>query len=379
MASVSDFIELAPNEIIVKEYRSFKMKKPQNAIVNIAATNMRLILYGQSSRGRKSGRPTLTQEIRIEDIRGVEIYEKEKPNLLLIILGLFFLASAALLYINRLPSVYRILENILGNGSHGIIITMILGLALLGSAFIFRNREFDILVKGNSSNLNTGMFSEKTVFKEGIDSPRILRELGSIVIKIQKDRERLKNELNAKAAPRAPPYYEMSRKEFGVEDLIEDKKKESLFDDDHIPRSRPEKTYQPRPAAERMTASVPEAKPEEAPVISAENNETIEHAQAVDTPETVPAGDARVVPGPAEEVPAEETEIHAETNHTEETEEIKAEEKIPETVSAEKKTGKNLIEDYYERRREKINVDDILETMQMIENPTSKKKDDFLF
>ncbi len=33
----------------------------------------------------------------------------------------------------------------------------------------------------------------------------------------------------------------------------------------------------------------------------------------------------------------------------------------------------------YDRGREKINVDDILETMQMIENPTSKKKDDFLF
>ncbi|MBN1431712.1 MAG: hypothetical protein JW931_02960 [Methanomicrobiaceae archaeon] len=316
MASVSDFIELAPDEIIVKEYRSFRMKKPQNATVNIAATNMRLILYGQSSRGRKSGRPTLTQEIRIEDIRGVEIYEKEKPSLMLAIIGLFFLASGAILAANRAPSVYRVIEGILGNGSYGIIIAGILGIIFLASAFIIRNMEFEILVKGNSSNLNTGMFSEKTVFKEGIDSPRILRELGSIIIKIQKEKERPREKAVLKGDQEYRPIQPISRKEFSVEDVSEEEEQKSPFEE--------------------------------------ECHEESESETVAETEEDRETGVQE-----AEDVEHEEDELHSE--HDEDTKE-----EYPD------------LEDY-DRGREKINVDDILETMQMIENPTSKKKDDFLF
>lgn len=339
MASVSDFIELAPNENIVKEYRSFRMKKPQNAIVNIAATNMRLILYGQSSRGRKSGRPTLTQEIRIEDIRGVEIYEKERPNIILAVFGLFFLASAALLTTDHLPSVYRILENILGDGSYGTLIAGVLGIILFASAFLFRNREFDILVKGNSSNLNTGMFSEKTVFKEGIDSPRILRELGSIIIQIQKEREKPKQNSTARQEQRSPLFNERPRKEFSVEDLTEERERESIFEDDYIPETRPRPKHEPEP----VTEPIPEQEAEE---------ESVEFAG----------------------------EENSEPEKTEE-EDGKKDEEIKEDIQkTDKSSGKEIIEEYYDRRREKINVDDILETMQMIDNPTSKKKgDDYLF
>ena len=300
MASVSDFIELAPSEIVVKEYRSFRMKKPQNAVVNIAATNMRLILYGQSSRGRKSGRPTLTQEIRIEDIRGVEIYEKEKPNLVLIVVGLFFLASAALIKTNHLPSIYRLAESILGNGEYGTIIAGILGIISIVTAFIFRNKEFEILVKGRTSNLNTGMFSEKTVFKEGIDSPKILRELGSIIIQIQKDRKESFEKHNHETRS----FREPKRMEFGVEDLVEEKNDEYLYEAEE------------KEEAEVKSKAVPEKQ---------------------DTKET----------------------------------------KEPDNSDIEKENVAE--EEGFKQSPKDINVDDILETMQMIENPTSKKKDDFLF
>ncbi|WP_421909944.1 hypothetical protein [Methanolacinia petrolearia] len=325
MASVSDFIELAPNENVVKEYRSFRMKKPQNATVNIAATNMRLILYGQSSRERKTGRPTLTQEIRIEDIRGVEIYEKERPRIILIIVGLFFLTSAGLLAADRLPSVYRILEGILGNGSYGVLITAAVGIAIFASAFYFRNREFEILVKANNNNLNTGMFSEKTVFKQGIDSPKILRELGSIVIQIQKDKE--KNDDNSSRHKQNFHSYHDERKTgVGDKDTYEEEI-ESIFEVDEIPRKTPGTSYgtayseqQPAPAYEEN---------------SRENS-----------------GDFKDI-------------------QEQETEQENAKEQ-------DKQSGSEIIEEYYDRGREKVNVDDILNTMEKIENPTSKKKDDFM-
>ena len=324
MASVSDFIELAPDENVVKEYRSFRMKKPQNATVNIAATNMRLILYGQSSRGRKTGRPTLTQEIRIEDIRGVEIYEKERPRIILIIVGLFFLASAGLLAADRLPSIYRILEGILGNGSYGVLITVAVGIIIFASAFYFRNREFEILVKANHNNLNTGMFSEKTVFKQGIDSPKILRELGSIIIQIQKDRE--KNHGNtSRHKQNFHSYRNETETEFGDEGIYEEEI-ESIFEVDEIPGNAADTPYgtgyteqQPSPIYEKKSLTDFE-----------DFNGTPEQDQ----------------------------------------ENVK---------EPEKRSGSEIIEEYYDRGREKVNVDDILNTMEKIENPTSKKKDDYIF
>jgi len=325
MASVSDFIELAPDENIVKEYRSFRMKKPQNATVNIAATNMRLILYGQSSRGRKTGRPTLTQEIRIEDIRGVEIYEKEKPKIILLILGVFFLASAALLAAHRLPSVYRIIEGILGNGSYGTVAAALLGIILLASAFTFRNREFEILVKGNSSNLNTGMFSEKTVFKEGIDSPKILRELGSIVIQIQKDKEKLRNISPTAHEEGNIDFSERKRMELGVRDFSEEYERESLFE------------AEKHETAEKYAGitGTKEYIPEE---YSAEVHGGEEDSEEVVTGEEKPEQEEMVASEPDDKTIEEEIEIEE-----------------------------------HDRVRERINVDDILKTMQSIENPTHKK------
>lgn len=332
MASVSDFIELSPDEIIVKEYRSFRMKKPQNATVNIAATNMRLILYGQSSRGRKSGRPTLTQEIRIEDIRGVEIYEKEKPKIILATIGLFFLASAALLALNRLPSVYRAVESMTGNGSFGTVAAAVPGVVLLLSAFVFRNREFEIIVKGNSSNLNTGMFSEKTVFKEGIDSPRILRELGSIIIQIQKDREKFRREyLNN--YEKEPAYsYESRRMESFARDISEEYEKDSLFEvEEHRETDGPADIPKTRDNNYGHYSSVISGAAEE-------QEEDKFPEQEEEKREQEEAGLSETDEDSEDEMPEEEIEVEE-----------------------------------YDGPRDKVNVDDILQTMQNIKNPTNKR------
>ena len=325
MASVSDFIELAPDENVVKEYRSFRMKKPQNAIVNIAATNMRLILYGQSSKGRKTGRPTLTQEIRIEDIRGVEIYEKERPGIIPAVIGFFFIASAGLLATDRLPSVYRILEGILGKGSYGVLITAAVGVIIFASAFYFKNREFEILIKGKTSNLNTGMFSEKTVFKQGIDSPKILRELGSIIIQIQKDRE--KNHDNSFRREHKFRQYEDTGEDYGGEGVY-DEEMESIFEVDEVP----------------------------------ENTGATSYGTAYPEQKTVPVheDDFREISGDFKDIPKEEKEQE-------------------DVLKEDKRSGSEIIEEHYDRGREKVNVDDILKTMEMINNPTTKKKDDYIF
>lgn len=222
MASVSDFIELAPNENVVKEYRSFRMKRPQNATVNIAATNMRLIFYGQSGRGRKTGRPTLTQEIRIEDIRGVEIYEKEKPNAITAIIGVIIIAAAVIIAAGRAPSVYTHLAEVLGRGWYGPAIIGVIGLIVLVVSFVYKVKEFEIIVKGKNSNLNTGMFSEKTVFKQGVDSPRILRELGSIILQIQAENE----------GWHGSAYSSAGGSEFSVEEVAGEEETEEYFEEE---------------------------------------------------------------------------------------------------------------------------------------------------
>ncbi|MBN2735066.1 MAG: hypothetical protein JXQ82_09450 [Methanomicrobiaceae archaeon] len=189
MPSVSDYIKLSADENIIKEYRGFEMKKPQKAVLNIAVTSKRLIFYGMTKAALKMNRPSLTQEMRIEDIRGLEIYEKKKQNMVLGILGaLIFLAGLFGIY-SPTTSYFYNLSNMLASQIYGGLIVALAGLIIFFISFAAGGKVTAVVLKGKNENLNSGIFQEKTLIKWGRDSEKILCELGSLILDIQNDAE----------------------------------------------------------------------------------------------------------------------------------------------------------------------------------------------
>ena len=58
MSEVSDFIKLSADEEVIREYKGFKMLKPQSATLTIAVTSKRLILYAMTRKAMKMNRGT---------------------------------------------------------------------------------------------------------------------------------------------------------------------------------------------------------------------------------------------------------------------------------------------------------------------------------
>ena len=185
MPAVSDYIKLSADESIIKEYRGFEMKKPQKAALHIAVTSKRLIFYGMSKAASKMNRPSLTQEMKIDDIRGLEIYEKRTQSLLLALLGgLIFLTGLFGLY-SPTTSFFFNLNERLGNQIYGGSIVAIIGLIIFLISFAAGTKVTALVLRGKNENLNLGIFQEKTLIKWGTESQKMLCELGSVLLDIQ--------------------------------------------------------------------------------------------------------------------------------------------------------------------------------------------------
>lgn len=189
MPSVSDYIKLSADEYVVKEYRGFEMKKPQKAALNIAVTSKRLILYGMTKAASKMNRPSLTQEMKLEDIRGLEIYEKKPQSLFFAVLGGLILLTGLFGIYSPTTSFFFPLNAALKNQIDGGILVAALGILVFLISFIAGSKETVIILKGKNENLNSGIFNEKTKIKWGSDSQKILCELGSVILGIQQRTE----------------------------------------------------------------------------------------------------------------------------------------------------------------------------------------------
>ncbi|WOF15361.1 hypothetical protein F1737_01020 [Methanoplanus sp. FWC-SCC4] len=189
MFTLSDFINLPQDENIVQEYGGFTLKKPQNAGLNIALTTKRLILYGFTKKSAKSGNLSLIQEMRINDIKGVEIYEKKVPEMHLAGIGILFMAASFTGFLNPAPSVFQTLDTILKNQISGISLIFSIGIIFVILSFLLKKRELSIKFKGRSENLNCGIFSDKTVIAGGSEEQRLIREIGSVIMNIQESCE----------------------------------------------------------------------------------------------------------------------------------------------------------------------------------------------
>lgn len=185
MPSVSDYIKLSADETIIKEYRGFEMLKPQKASLHIAVTSKRLIFYGLTKAASKMNRPSLTQEIKIEDIRGLEIYEKRTGNKILFAFGALVCLAGLFGIYSPTTSLFFKINQALGNQLYGGLLVSLAGLIFILISFVAGPKVTAILLKGKNENLNAGLLQEKTIIKWGRESQRILCELGSVILDIQ--------------------------------------------------------------------------------------------------------------------------------------------------------------------------------------------------
>ncbi|MBP2134555.1 hypothetical protein J2128_002526 [Methanomicrobium sp. W14] len=199
MVSVSDYIKLSADEEVIKEYRGFDMKKPQRATLNMAVTSKRLIIYAMTKTALKMNRPSLTQEMKTGDVRGLEVYEKSSCMILPAILGtLIFLAGLYGLYKPTAPFFYDLFIQ-LGNPLYGGAAVTLIGLIIFIISFAAGGKDAVIIIRGKNENQNCGVFSDtKTVIKWGSEAQKMLCEMGSVILDIQENAEIIKNKIENK-------------------------------------------------------------------------------------------------------------------------------------------------------------------------------------
>lgn len=229
MPSVSDYIKLSANEDIIKEYRGFEMKKPQKASLFIAVTSKRLIFYGMTKAASKMNRPSFTQDMKIEDIRGLEIYEKKPVNFFIAFFGAVIFAAGLFGVYSPTTSIFFTLNTFLGNQLYGGLAVALAGLIAFLLSFAAGFKEASIVIKGKNENLNTGSLQDRTVIKWGSESQKILCELGSVILDIQDGARNISNAY-------AKDYYQSYEAGEDYDDVFENK--EELAEKPAAPKSK---------------------------------------------------------------------------------------------------------------------------------------------
>ena len=184
MSAVSDFIKLSADEEVIREYKGFKMLKPQSADLTIAVTSKRLILYAMTRKAMKMNRPSLSQDLRIEDIRGVEVYENKAVNRPLLIIGLIILLAGAFGIYKPMSGIFYDINMQIGHNYAGPAVAAI-GLLFGILAVIVGSKRLKLNFQCNKECRTNGMLMNNTEIKWSGESQRVLCELGSLIIDVQ--------------------------------------------------------------------------------------------------------------------------------------------------------------------------------------------------
>jgi len=169
---VQDFIQFAQGEVLVKEYRALRIRKPQRLEGNIAVTTKRVILYGKAT---GMGKSQLSMDIHIDKVKGTDIFSESRPRWGLVFIGiLLFLFGAAPLMLLGIPNQTEL----------GIILSII-GLILIVLGFLFPERTFALAIKAEnlpSLEISRERYSE---VRQGPDADDMLREIGALILDVQ--------------------------------------------------------------------------------------------------------------------------------------------------------------------------------------------------
>ena len=184
MSEVSDFIKLSADEEVIREYKGFKMLKPQSATLTIAVTSKRLILYAMTRKAMKMNRPSLSQDVRIEDIRGVEVYENKKVNRPISTVGILVLLFGIFGCVKPMSGIFYDINMHIGHNYGGPAVVA-LGILLCIIAAVVGSKRLKLNFQCNKECRTNGMLMNNTEIKWSGESQRVLCELGSLIIDVQ--------------------------------------------------------------------------------------------------------------------------------------------------------------------------------------------------
>jgi len=177
MADIRNIISFAQDEFLIREYFAFKMFFPVKARINLSVTNKRLIAFSYKQSMLNFEDEALYQQINIEDVRGLEILQVKRYSIGMIIACGIFLFIGGIMY--SMSATLPIF------GLPGILF-MFGGIVGISLCLAFPNKVFTFQVKGVTQNLNVGeLISLKPVISVGPDLPKIVQELGALIIEIQ--------------------------------------------------------------------------------------------------------------------------------------------------------------------------------------------------
>lgn len=175
MPSVRDFINLAKDEVVIREYHALRVIFPFKLDGNICLTNKRAILYGKTESFFGFGSSELANDMHMDVIKGAEIFAESGIHFIWLIVGILIAFSG-------LPFLQR---------TEGFLM-FVVGLALIALSILLKDKGFYVNIKGqNLPPLGIGResYSFFTSFllitQRGRDADALIKELGAMILDIQ--------------------------------------------------------------------------------------------------------------------------------------------------------------------------------------------------
>ena len=175
MPSVRDFINLAKDEVVIREYHAMRVLFPFKLDGNICLTNKRAILYGKTESFLGLGSSQVANDLHMDIIKGSEVFAETGIHYIWLIIGIF-------LAITQLGS----LQSTIG------FLLFLAGLALIALSVLLKDKGFHVYIKGQDLpvlGIGRERYSFLTSFflltQRGRDADALIRELGGLILDIQ--------------------------------------------------------------------------------------------------------------------------------------------------------------------------------------------------
>ena len=186
---LTEFVNLAKDEKIIKEYEAAKMTSPYKLIVNIALTTKRVMFYGKESGNINKNQ--LLDEVHINKVIGTEIFKGRRPNFIQLIIGIIIsLFSIGLLIDLSGRASSAATEASWYAASYApsmeewfiAIIVLIVGIVII---ILSIKSEFHIVIKAENTDSIVVGKERSSVIKPAEDVEALMKELGAMILDIQ--------------------------------------------------------------------------------------------------------------------------------------------------------------------------------------------------
>jgi len=164
----TEFITLAEDEHIIKEYEAAKMIAPYKLDVNIALTTKRVVFYGRGNSWFGLGENRLVNEVHINKIIGTNVFNGRSFSLIQLIIGALIALAGLSSISNREP----------GNG----IIILIVGIIIIIYSI---KTTFSVEIKAETTTPISVGKERASITKPAKDSELLVKEIGAMILDIQ--------------------------------------------------------------------------------------------------------------------------------------------------------------------------------------------------